>query len=286
MKNLLSIGLLLAATSISAQQLPMPSPPGKVEQTVGLTKVTIDYNRPSARDRVVFGDLVPFDAVWRTGANKCTTIEVDGPVSVEGKALEAGKYSLFTIPGKQEWEIIFNKNTELWGEGDRKEEEDVLRVKVPALGSDPVETFTIGFDHVKDDQASVQLRWERTLVSFSIHADATERALANIHEALAKPDADYRAYTSSARFCLDRGMMPEQALAWAQKSVELEKRFWNLHNLALAQAANGRFKDAVATAEESKRMAQEAKYEPYVKMNDEKIAEWRPKVPAAAGRKR
>lgn len=286
MKKTIALAMLLTTASSFAQQLPMPSPPGKVEQTVGLTKVTIDYNRPSARERVVFGELVPFDAVWRTGANKCTTIEVDGPVSVEGKPLAAGKYSLFTIPGKTEWEIILNKNTELWGEGDRKEEEDVLRVKVPAAQCDPVETFTIGFDRVKDDQASVQLRWERTLVSFSIHADATERALANIREALAKPDADYRAYTSSARFCLDRGLQLEEALVWAQKSVDLDKRFWNLHNLALAQAANGRFKEAIATAEESKRMAQEAKYDAYVKMNDDKIAEWAPKVPASGARKR
>ncbi len=282
MKRFLPLAFLLVATPVLAQQLPSPSPSGKVEQTVGLTQVTITYNRPSMRDRVIFGDLVPYDAVWRTGANKCTTFEVDGPVKVEGQDLPAGKYSIFTIPGKESWVVIFNKNTELWGEGDRKEEEDVLTIKVPAGQSGSTETFTITMDHVKDDQASVQMRWERTMASFTVQADATERALANIKEALSKPDADFRAYTSSARFCLDRGIMTADALQWAQKSVEQEKRFWNVHTLALAQAANGKYAEAIVTAEESKRMAQEEKYEAYVKMNDEKIAEWRTKAQSGA----
>jgi hypothetical protein len=272
-KTMLST-LLLAALTSTAQDLPQPSPKGEVEQVVGLTKVEVEYSRPSVKGRKIFGDLVPFGKVWRTGANKCTIVETDGPVKIEGQELAAGKYSLFTIPAEDSWLIIFNKNTELYGEADRKEEEDVLKVKVAPAKSEFTETFTIGFDEVKGDDARMDLRWENTRASVMISTNSTDKALANIKEALAKPDADFRAYASSARFCVERKVMLPEALDWAQKSVGMEKKFWNVHTLALAQAANGRTKEAMASAEESMKLAQEAKNEAYVKMNKEKIEEW------------
>lgn len=301
MKKLLFASLLAAPFFASAQELPQPSPAGTVSQVIGLTKVNISYSRPSAKGRVVFGDLVPYGQVWRTGANKCTTIEFEGPVKFAGTDVKPGRYSLFTIPSEGTWTVILNRNTELWGAEDRKEEEDVLQAKVPAISTgqkpqarptaalstrsdaikhDPasVETLTIGFDAVKDDKALMYLAWENTRVEVPIEADATERALANIKEALAKPDADYRAYHSSARFCVDRGLNLPDALTWAQKSTGLEKKFWNTHTLALAYAANGRYKEAIAAAEESLKLAQEAKNEAYIKMNKEKIEEWGAKL--------
>ena len=273
------IAALCALPLISAaQKLPQPSPKGSVEQVVGLTGIEVEYSRPSMKGRKIFGELVPFGEVWRTGANQCTIIELDGPVIVEGQALAEGKYSLFTIPSPDMWVIIFNKNTELWGEGDRKDEEDVLRVKVqPRKLTEPVENFTIGFDAVKDDKAVLTLRWENTAVNVGLEADATEKAMENIKEALGKPDADYRAYHGSARFLVDRNKNLTDALAWAEKSVGMEKKYWNVHTLALAQAANGQFKAAMATAEESMKLAQEAKNEAYVKMNKEKMEAWRGK---------
>jgi hypothetical protein len=285
-RSLLSLATVTLTLGLQAQKLPQPSPPGKVEEMVGLTKVTVEYSRPSARDRKVFGDLVPYGEVWRTGANRCTTIEIDGDVKIEGQDLPAGKYSIFTIPHADHWVVILNRNTELWGEGDRKDEEDVLRVKVTPQEVPFTETFTIAFDAVRDDAAVMQLSWEKTRVGVRIASDATGQALANIREALAKPDADFRAYHSSARFCVDRGIEQANALAWAKKSVELDKRFWNLHTLALAQAMNGDHKSAIATAEESLKMAQEAKYEAYVKMNKEKIDEWARMVPPAKGKRK
>ena len=148
MKRILSTLLIGAAFAAQAQKLPQPSPPGEVSQIVGLTDVEVKYSRPSAKGRKVFGDLVPYGKVWRTGANQCTTVEFDGRVMVEGQALPAGKYSLFTIPGEDVWMVIFNKNTELWGEGDRKPEEDVLTLKVKPMNGDLTETFTISFDAV------------------------------------------------------------------------------------------------------------------------------------------
>ncbi|MCB0779772.1 MAG: hypothetical protein KDC03_09615, partial [Flavobacteriales bacterium] len=128
---------------------------------------------------------------------------------------------------------------------------------------------------VKDDKARMDLRWTDVLVSVWIKADSREKAMANIKKAVSDPEADFRVFNSCARYYVDNDIEPEQALTWARKSVELDKRFWNLHTLALAEAANGKYGEAMRTAEESMTMAQKAEYEPYVKMNKEKMDEWR-----------
>ena len=278
MRYSLLLATLAVPMCLSAQDLPQPSPKGEVEQIVGLTEVEVKYSRPSVRDRKIFGDLLPYDKLWRTGANANTTIEFDGPVKVEGQDVPAGKYSVFTIPGKDLWVVILNKNTELWGEDDYKEEEDVLRVKVKPVPTERTETLTFTFDEVKDDMARLDLRWEETRVSVMIGADATEKALANIKEKLSDPEADFRAYNASARYCVDHNIMLPEALGWAKTSVEKEKKFWNLYTLALAQAANGMYSDAIATSNESVALAQEAKYDAYVNLNKARIEEWSSKV--------
>jgi len=265
---------VLATTSLTAQDLPQPSPKGSVEQIVGLTKVEVEYSRPSSKGRRIFGDLVKYGEVWRTGANVNTTIEFSGPVKFGDQEVGKGKYSLFTIPNEGAWVIILNKNTELWGEGDYKEAEDVTRLKVEATAAEFTETFTIEFADLKGDNGNLVLRWEKTKVSIPITTDATEQGLANINEALAKSDVKPGAFASSARFCLDRNVMPKEALMWAEKGVGVDRKYWNLHTLARAQAANGMTKAAIATAEESMKMAQEDKNDAYVKMNREKIEEW------------
>lgn len=247
---------------------------GKVEQVVGLTTVKVQYSRPSVKGRQVFGELVAFDKVWRTGANLNTIVEFDGPVVVNEKSVPAGKYSLFTIPGKEAWTIILNKNIELWGEGDRKEEEDVLVFKVPFGKCEFTETFTIGFADVKNDKAMLELRWENTMVQIPMAADATEQALANIKKAMAATEIKAGAYGRSARYCVDKGVMLPEALGWAEKSVSMEKKYWTLHTLALAQAANGKTKEAIATANESMSMARTEGDASYVMMNRDRIAEW------------
>ncbi len=268
MKNLLLPALLFVVTPALAQDLPQPSSHGEVEQIVGLTKVEVEYSRPSVKGRTIFGGLVPFDQVWRTGANKATQFETDGVIEIEGQKLEAGKYSLFTIPGEGAWEVIINKNTELWGEGDRKPEEDVLKVKVKAEPTEFTETFTIGFGNVSGDDAVLELRWEKTKVSLNIHADSQDKAMENIKIAIEDPAADYRTYASSARYLVDHKLMPKEALAYAEKSVGLEKKYWNTHTLALAYAENGDVSNAMETAKMSSVLAKEAKSEAYVALND------------------
>ena len=268
---ILSSAALLVATAFHAQDLPQPSPKGKVQQVVGLTNVEVEYSRPSIKGRVIFGDLVPFDKLWRTGANLNTTIEFSAPVKFGDVDVKAGKYSLFTVPGKEVWVVHLNSNTELWGEDEFKAEENVATIKVKAEAADLTETLTIDIANVVNDRAELELRWEKTKVLIPIQADATEQALANIREAMAKGDMKAGGYGGSARFCLDRNVMTKEALTWAQKSVEMDKKFWHVHTLARAQAANGMTKEAIATANESMTMAQEAKNEAYVKMNRDLI---------------
>ncbi len=264
----------------NAQELPQPSPHGEVEQIIGLTEVEVEYSRPSVKGRKIFGDLVPMNEIWRTGANRNTMISFDGPVKVQGEDVPQGTYSLFTIPGPESWIVILNRDTALWGADDYTDSLDVLRVKVKPEACEHTETMTFVFEDVVNDQARLDLRWESTRVSVVIAADAKDKAMVNIKEALAKPDASFRAYNSSARFCVDRNIMLKDALGWAKKSVEMDKKFWNTHTLALAYAANGDYKNAITSAEESLKLAQEADYKAYINMNKEKIDEWMTKVKA------
>jgi len=162
-KVILFIALVsMVAFGSFAQEKPA-SPPAKVEGTIDGVKVTIDYHQPSAKGRKIMGGLVPYGEVWRTGANNTTSIEFSGPVKIEGQALAAGKYALFTIPGENEWTIIINKTIK-WGHYDYKQSEDVLRVKVkPSKTDSMVETFNIAVEKDK-----VTMKWENTAVSFKI----------------------------------------------------------------------------------------------------------------------
>jgi hypothetical protein len=275
MKHLFAAALFAAPLLASAQKLPQSSPMGKVEQVVGLTTITIEYSRPSMKGRSIFGDLVPFGEVWRTGANKCTTIEFDTQASFCGQMVKPGKYSLFTVPGPDMWVVILNKNTELWGADERKPEEDVITAKIGAKRTpDMVETLTFTFTMGKRDDATLNLTWAGMWLPIPIEADCTEQALKNIEEALAKDDVKYNAFSSSARFCVDRNVRLADALVWAEKSVGMEKKYWNTYTLGLARAANGKYTEAIAAANMSMALAQEEKDENYVKMNRERIEEW------------
>ncbi|MEO8066188.1 MAG: DUF2911 domain-containing protein [Flavobacteriales bacterium] len=276
MKRILLPSLFtIAALSSNAQDLPRPSPLGKVEQVVGLTNVQVVYSRPSAKGRVVFGDVVPYNALWRTGANTCTKISFDGPVVIEGKAVPAGKYALLSMPGESTWKLMLNSDTTLRGTDGYDAAKNIAEFTANAVsGADQTETFTIGFEAVKDDHAKLELRWEKTKVSLDIHADAMEKAMANIKVALSAADVKAGAYHSSARFYVDRGMDPAQALAWAKQADSMEQKYWMKHTLALCYAADGKKADAIATAKQSMAMAETEKDAAYVKLNQAKIDEW------------
>ncbi|SNS95932.1 Protein of unknown function [Ekhidna lutea] len=164
--SVLALSLLLVfSAQAQKDKSKRKSPPAQVSKEVNGTKITIDYSQPSKRGRDIFGSLEEYGKVWRTGANESTWIEISDDVEVQGKTLAAGKYGLFTIPGKDEWTIIFNKKWDGWGAYEYKEADDVLRVTAPSSNTDSVvETFTIEIE----DSGDVILAWDQTKVEFSI----------------------------------------------------------------------------------------------------------------------
>lgn len=269
----LPVAAMAIGMTAAAQDLPQASPRGEVEQIIGLTKVEVDYSRPSVRERQIFGDLLPFGQPWRLGANAATTIEFEGPVEFGDQKIGKGIYSMFAIPHEEAWEIILNKDPKLWG-NNRDEKLDAARIKALVEPTEFTETLTISFDEVKDDKARMDIRWEKYRVSVWIAADATEQGMENIKAALAGKDVKAGAYASSARFAVDRKVMTKEALGWAQKAVDMDPRYYWMHTLALCQAANGMTKEAIATAEKSMAAAKEAGDRAYIRLNEEKIKEW------------
>jgi tetratricopeptide (TPR) repeat protein len=275
MKNVTLLILALCLSLFSyAQELPMASPMGKVFQHVGLTTVEIEYNRPGVKDREIFGAMIPYGEMWRTGANKATRISFSTDVTIQGKNVEAGDYSLFTIPGENEWVIVLNSNTELWGTGNYDEKLEVLKVQVPANRIAFTETMTFDIGKVTNSSAEICLNWERTGACFTMEVDVKEAADKNIAAKISEIENPMRVYHNAARWYLESGGDTAQALEWAKKSADNQETFWNVMTLSRAYAANGDYDKAIEAANRSSVLAVEAGNPQYVEMNNANIAEW------------
>ena len=277
--NILIFSLLLAFSlfnPLNAQQIrmPAPSPLCEFKQTVGLTDITIVYSRPSVRERVIFGDLVPYDKLWRTGANMATKITFSEDVKIEGKDLAAGSYSFFTIPGKDEWTFIFNSVAIQPGIANYDESKDVLRIKVQSgtFPGDGIETMMIGIDGIRNDHAYLYLGWENAIVGAKVEVNTDAMVMADIERAM-NPSSDAGKYWAAANYYFETNRDLPKALEWINKSIELgNNRFWVVHAKAKIQQKMGECSAAIATAEESKKMAYEAGNNDYVALNDKLIA--------------
>jgi tetratricopeptide (TPR) repeat protein len=276
--HVLMILFVFAGFNSIAQQIktPSPSPFSKVAQTVGLTDITISYSRPSVKDRVIFGDLVPFGKIWRTGANSATKVEFSDSVKIEGKALKAGAYALFTIPGKDEWTIIFNSNFNQGGTGDYKESEDVLRFTVkPEKLSEKVESFRIDVNNLKSTSANIELAWENTIVKFKVEVEVDSKVMSDIKRAM-DPASDAGKYFSAASYYNETNRDLNQALEWINKSIQLAPgRYFVSYQKANILAKLGQYGEAIAAAQESKELAIKAGNNDYVALNDKAIAKWK-----------
>ena len=257
---------------------PAASPFAKVSQVIGLSETTIEYSRPGIKNRVIFGGLVPFDKIWRTGANASTILTLAEDAMIEGNKVPAGKYSIYTIPGKKEWTIILNKN--LKGGMNYPEGQDQCRFKVkPKALKEKAETFLISFSDVKNNSAYVDLTWEKTLVRFKLEFDVDGKIMAQIESDLAKPALDANWYYSAANYYYENGKDLNKALGWINKSLELNgNAYWVYRVKSLIQAKLGDFAGAVETAGTGKIKAQEGKNEQYVKYNEDSIKEWSKKL--------
>lgn len=279
MKKFIFLTALLAAfVSANAQiKTPAPSPTSKISQELGLIKVDLEYSRPSAKGRKVFGDLVPFGSLWRTGANASTKITFSEDAKVVGMPLPKGTYALYTIPGEKEWTIIFYKNTSFWGTPEPKDfkEEDVqARVTVPTLPiRDLVETFTLNFNNLRNSGGDLEIIWEYTKVIVPLSTDTDNKVLKAIETTMAGPNAGD--FNAAARYYYEEKKDMNQALAWVNKALELGgDKFWILRLKANILAELGRYKDAIMTAEKSTDLAKKEGNEDYPRMNEKSIGEW------------
>lgn len=256
------------------QQLPRPSPNATVAQTIGVTEVTVRYSRPGVKGRVIWGKLVPYGEVWRTGANENTTIRFSTPVRIDGKELAAGIYGLQTIPGPDEWTIILSKDADEWGAFSYKPEHDALRFHVkPAPAAEPQEWMSFDFRNLSDTSAVLALRWEKLEVAWKIEAD-TPRLLVGTAQ------SDLRWQDAAAAWCIQSGTCLEEAARWLDASITVEPTFSNQRAKARLLARKNDYKGAVATGERALAAAHAAKQQPppaQVSDLQAQIAEWKAK---------
>ena len=276
-KIILGIAMVLVSFQIEAQvKTPAPSPKCTVEQKVGLTDVTIEYSRPSMKGRTVFGNLVPYGKLWRTGANQNSMITFSDDVVIKGQTLKKGKYAIFVTPKVDMWEVIFYTDTENWGTPENWNEKNVaLSTNVDTkILSAPVESFTIGINNLDNNFAHLEISWEKTFVALKFEVPTQKTAMASIDKALAGPTAgDY--FSSAQYFYQSNGDM-NKALEYVNKALDLnkDKPFWYTRQKSLIQAKLGDKKGAIETAKISLEAAVKEKNDDYVKMNNDSIIEW------------
>ena len=276
-KVVLFLMAIVASLTVEAQiNTPAPSPSAKLMQTVGLTEVMIDYSRPNMRGREVYGNLVPFDKLWRTGANAYTKITFDTDVTIGGKEVKAGTYSIFTKPSASTWEVFFY--TDIVGGGTPSKWEEgkvVAQLTVPVQKLDmPVETFTITIDDVMSNGANIGIIWANTYVAvpFTVPTDAT--VMKSIDKALNGPTADD--YYAAAVYYSSEGKDINKAKEWMNKAMSMTEKpaFWQLRQQSLILAKAGDKKGAIEAAKKSLAGAIEAGNDDYIKMNNDSLKEW------------
>jgi hypothetical protein len=273
--SFLFVALFFCAFSVIAQQFnsPQPSPSGKVSQKVGLAEVSVSYSRPSTKGRNVFGDLVMFDKVWRTGANSPTKIKFDDEVSFGGTKVPAGEYTLLSIPSKTEWSVMLNKDSKGNGAFTYQESDNIAVVKVkPQTLNQNVETFVIQFGNITNTTMDLEIMWEKTAIKVQIAHDITPKMNAQIKK-MTDPNRDASLFFQIASYYYESNQNTQQALELITKSTDMSPKYWTMHLKAKVQARLNDKTGAVASAEKSKELATADKDDNYVRLNEKLIAE-------------
>jgi hypothetical protein len=268
-RKLIACGLFcFAATIGNAQTLktPLPSPTQTIKQDFGVGSIELSYSRPGMKGRKIFGDLVPFGKVWRTGANSATTLTFSDTVSIGGTKVAPGKYGLVTIPDKDQWTVIVTKQLDATSPASYKQDQDVVRVNVkPASTKDSYESFTMQFANVKSKSTDLQMMWENTMVAVPISTEFDSRIMADIEKAM----RDSRPYFAAGMYYLDNGKDLNQALTWFDKAIEQNpKAYWVYHQKANALAKQGKKQEAKEAAQKSMELAKTDSNDDYVKLNE------------------
>ncbi|TCP22630.1 DUF2911 family protein [Tenacibaculum skagerrakense] len=279
MKKIL-LGLFVASLTVSVNAqitTPQPSPLSKLEQKVGLTDVTVEYSRPGAKGRKIFGDLVPFGKLWRTGANKNTTVTFSEDVTIDGKTLKKGSYAIFTKPEANSWEVMFYSDTNNWGTPRKWDDSKVALTTTAKVEKMPmsIETFTITIDDLTNSSAVLGILWENSYAGIKFNVPTDKAVESSISAVMAGPAPND--YYAAASYYMDEGKDIQKAMMWIDKAVEMTKsepRFWYLRKQSLIHAKAGDKKGAIKAAKASLMHAEKAKNADYVKMNKESLKEW------------
>ncbi|MEM0933249.1 MAG: DUF2911 domain-containing protein [Bacteroidota bacterium] len=267
---------LMVTLSLEAQlETPQPSPSSKIIQTVGLTEVTVEYSRPSMKERTIFGNLVPYDKVWRTGANKNTVVSFSDDVTIDGQTLKAGSYAIYTKPGKTSWEVLFYADTNNWGVPREWDESKVAAKTTTEVFpiEFPVETFTITIDDLHNNGAALGIMWEKSYVGVKFEVPTAEKADKSITKLMSGPSANE--LYASASYYYEEGRDLNKAKEWIDKAVSMnEKAYWMMRRQSLIYAKLGDKKGAIEAAKKSMAAAETAGNQGYVKLNQDSLKEW------------
>jgi hypothetical protein len=281
MKRIFTLFVFLSFNIIIAQlEIPASSPKSTVFQTVGLTEISVEFSRPSVKNRNIFGSLVPYDKIWRTGADESTKISFSDDVLINSATIKAGTYSLYTIPNKNYWDIIFYAETDVWGVPRNWDENKVvLKTRVDSYNlpdSIKAETLQISFDYLSNDAAVMAILWDNIYVPFRITVPTTKNVILKISEVL-NNNPTFSDYYKAAVFMNDQKIDAKKALEYMELAMDSNEnpRFWQLRQYSLILAENKLLKKAISVAKKSLKMAEKAGNENYIKMNKASIQSWR-----------
>lgn len=270
MKRIFSVLLMIACINqIHGQALKTPSASTAqtIKQEFGLGSVELSYSRPNTKGRTIFGDLVPYGAVWRTGANSATTLTFSDEVIIGDKKIPAGKYGLLSIPGASEWTIIITKQTDVTSPSAYKQEMDVVRLKAqPQQLPFAIETFMIAFDQVRSNELELSILWDKTTVSFAIKTDIESKIMGQIDNLMNK---DNKPYFNAAMYYMDNNKDLNQAAAWLNKATEqTPTAYWVWYQQARCLSMLGKKAEAMAASVKSLELAKAGKNPDYVTLNE------------------
>ncbi|MDG1476998.1 MAG: DUF2911 domain-containing protein [Vicingaceae bacterium] len=259
MKKMIKIAAMFlvvaTTTNVIAQELPQPSPAAKVEQRIGLTDVTVQYSRPSVKERKIFGELVPDDKLWRAGANKNTLITFTDNVKIGGQAINAGTYSMFIIPSatNPEWTVLFNSEIDGWGDGKYDKANDVLKVGAEPKTIGKVESMEFSFNNLKDNSGELILAWDNKAIALKIEVDVEEKAWRNIKSAMAQATDKNKAsvYRNSAKYAVASKKRVKEALGWIDESIKAKEYWYTYWVKADVQHALGDNAGAITSAKKA-----------------------------------
>jgi len=261
-----AVGILAAHFAIAqpALTLPQPSPKASVSQTVGLTDITINYHRPAVNKRTIWGDLVPYDQVWRAGANENTTISFSSPVVVNGRPLPAGTYGLHMIPTRGDWTVAFSNVSWAWGSFTYDQKEDALRVTAKPQPAEFRERLSYEFEEPTEKSVGIALRWEKLKVPITVDIDTPAVVVASVRKELRDlPRFSWQGWNQAAAYCMRNKVNLDEALTWADRSISMQENFNNLRTKAGILEAKGDAGSAAGLREKSMKMATEVDINAY-----------------------